>query len=31
VGVATGHYSTDQLEEAGADFVLSTLEDPLPL
>src|SRR5919109_3744901 len=31
VGVATGHYSTDQLEAAGADFVLSTLEDPLPL
>lgn len=31
VGVATGHYSTDQLEQAGAEFVLSTLEDPLPL
>jgi phosphoglycolate phosphatase-like HAD superfamily hydrolase len=31
VGVATGHYSTDQLAEAGADFVLPTLEDPLPL
>jgi phosphoglycolate phosphatase len=31
VGVATGHYSTDQLTEAGAEFVLNTLEDPLPL
>jgi phosphoglycolate phosphatase len=31
VGVATGHYSTDELARAGADFVLSTLEDPLPL
>jgi phosphoglycolate phosphatase len=31
VGVATGHHSTDQLSEAGAEFVLDTLEDPLPL
>jgi phosphoglycolate phosphatase len=31
VGVATGHYSTHELDRAGADFVLSTLEDPLPL
>jgi phosphoglycolate phosphatase len=31
VGVATGTYTVDQLEQAGADFVLSTLEDPLPL
>jgi len=26
-GVATGEYSTDQLREAGADFVLETLRD----
>jgi phosphoglycolate phosphatase-like HAD superfamily hydrolase len=31
VGVATGHYGKDQLEEAGADHVLGTLEEPLPL
>jgi phosphoglycolate phosphatase len=31
VGVATGHYSKEQLEEAGAEFTLQTLEEPLPL
>ena len=31
VGVATGHYSTDQLEQAGADYALHSLEEPLPL
>src|SRR4051794_2478557 len=31
VGVATGHYSTDELRSAGADDVLSTLEEELPL
>jgi phosphoglycolate phosphatase len=31
VGVATGHYSKDELDRAGADFVLGTLEEPLPL
>jgi phosphoglycolate phosphatase-like HAD superfamily hydrolase len=30
VGVATGHYSREQLEEAGADIVLDTLRDPFP-
>lgn len=30
VGVATGKYSVEQLEAAGADFVLPTLESPLP-
>lgn len=30
VGVATGKYTVQQLEAAGADFVLSTLESPLP-
>jgi phosphoglycolate phosphatase-like HAD superfamily hydrolase len=30
VGVATGHYSREQLEEAGADVVLDTLRDPFP-
>ena len=30
VGVATGHYSMDQLREAGADHVLATLEEELP-
>lgn len=28
--VATGHYSVEQLEAAGADYVLRTLEEPLP-
>ena len=31
VGVATGHYAKDQLAEAGADYVLGTLEEALPL
>jgi phosphoglycolate phosphatase len=31
VAVATGNYSADQLREAGADHVLDTLEDELPL
>ena len=30
VGVATGHYSEDELRAAGADFVLATLEEELP-
>lgn len=30
VGVATGKYTVEQLEAAGADFVLPTLESPLP-
>lgn len=30
VGVATGKYTVQQLEAAGADFVLPTLETPLP-
>ena len=31
VGVATGHYSVDQLREAGADAALETLEEELPV
>jgi phosphoglycolate phosphatase-like HAD superfamily hydrolase len=31
VGVATGSHSADQLEAAGADYVLGTLEEELPL
>ena len=31
VGVATGHYSVDQLRDAGADSVVETLEEELPL
>jgi phosphoglycolate phosphatase-like HAD superfamily hydrolase len=30
LGVATGHYSREQLEEAGGDVVLDTLKDPFP-
>jgi phosphoglycolate phosphatase-like HAD superfamily hydrolase len=30
LGVATGHYSREQLEEAGADIVLDSLRDPFP-
>jgi phosphoglycolate phosphatase len=30
VGVASGHYSTDELSKAGADHVLGSLEDPYP-
>jgi hypothetical protein len=29
--VATGNYTADQLREAGADYVLATLEEELPL
>jgi phosphoglycolate phosphatase-like HAD superfamily hydrolase len=31
VGVATGHFTKEQLSEAGADYVLGTLEEELPL
>ena len=31
VGVATGHYDREALREAGADHVLDTLEEQLPL
>jgi phosphoglycolate phosphatase len=31
VGVATGHYSVDELRAAGADLVLRTLEEELPV
>jgi phosphoglycolate phosphatase len=31
VGVATGHYSVDELRAAGAEHVLATLEEPLPI
>jgi|SRR5438309_3479411 len=31
VGVASGHYSQEQLSKAGADFVLGSLEEELPL
>jgi phosphoglycolate phosphatase len=31
VCVATGNYSVDELKQAGADYVLSTLEEELPL
>jgi phosphoglycolate phosphatase len=31
VGVATGHYSKEELQLAGADFALGSLEEPLPL
>jgi phosphoglycolate phosphatase len=30
IGVATGHYSVDELRAAGADHVLETLEEELP-
>jgi phosphoglycolate phosphatase len=30
IGVATGHYSVDELTSAGGDHVLSSLEDPFP-
>jgi phosphoglycolate phosphatase len=30
LGVASGHYSADQLREAGADHVLESLEEELP-
>jgi phosphoglycolate phosphatase len=31
IGVATGHHDADALREAGADHVLATLEEELPL
>jgi phosphoglycolate phosphatase len=31
IGVATGHYSVDELRDAGADHVLRTLEERLPV
>jgi phosphoglycolate phosphatase len=30
VGVASGHYSAEQLRDAGADYVLGSLEEELP-
>jgi phosphoglycolate phosphatase len=30
VGVASGHYTTDELRDVGAAFVLESLEDPFP-
>jgi phosphoglycolate phosphatase-like HAD superfamily hydrolase len=30
VGVATGHYSIEQLREAGADYAIATVEDSFP-
>jgi phosphoglycolate phosphatase-like HAD superfamily hydrolase len=30
IGVATGHYTAEQLRDAGADHVLESLEDELP-
>jgi phosphoglycolate phosphatase len=31
VGVATGHFTKDELRDAGADYVLGSLEEELPL
>ena len=31
IAVATGHFDADALREAGADHVLETLEEELPL
>ena len=31
IGVATGHYDAAALGDAGADHVLATLEEPLPI
>jgi len=30
VGVASGHFTVDQLRDAGADYVVSSLEEGLP-
>jgi phosphoglycolate phosphatase len=30
IGTATGHYSADELREAGADHVMSSLREPFP-
>ena len=31
VGVATGHFTKEELRDAGADYVLDSLEEELPL
>jgi phosphoglycolate phosphatase len=31
VGVATGHFTVDQLRDGGADYAIASLEEPLPL
>lgn len=31
VGVASGHYTVEQLREAGADVAIASLEEPLPV
>ena len=31
VGVASGHYTIEQLREADADYAISSLEEPLPV
>ena len=31
VGVATGHFTKDELRDAGADYVLGSLEEEIPL
>jgi len=31
LGVASGHFSAEQLQDAGADYVLTSLEEDLPL
>ncbi len=31
IGVATGHYTVEQLREAGADYAIASLEEPLPV
>jgi phosphoglycolate phosphatase-like HAD superfamily hydrolase len=31
VNVTTGNYSAEELREAGADYVIATLEEELPL
>jgi hypothetical protein len=29
--VASGHYTVEQLREAGADYAIASLEEPLPV
>ena len=31
LGVASHHFTTEQLHDAGADYIVSSLQDPLPL
>jgi phosphoglycolate phosphatase len=31
VGVGSHHFNAEQLREAGADYAISSLEEPLPL